>query len=508
MAARGRRREAAERRSPLPDLSWQVGRRAFAPVELLSQDAIEEVHDKALTLLEETGIEFMLPDALRRLEAAGHTVDHDTQIVRFDREGLMEAVSKAPSSFTMKARNPAHDLHIGGDRIVWGSASSAPNVMDLDGGRRPGNEADFQNLVKLNQMLGTCGIICGPPVEPTDLHPSTRHLDMVSDWITLTDKIHRNMTIGTIRAEDGLRMIKIAHGLDDEGLRANPRCSMVLNVNSPLKIDGPLLEGATVMAEAGQCVVVSPVALAGAMSPITLSGSLIQHNAECLAAIAYVQTVRAGAPVFYGSLISNVDMRSGAPALGTPETVTGSIATGQLARRYDIPQRTWLGSTSNTVDVQSAWETMFSLWAAYLSGAHMVYHAHGWMEGGLTSSYEKTIVDSEMISMMNALARPIDLADADEVMTAIAEVGPGGHFFGTPHTMKRYETAFWAPMLADWRAFEFWEADGAVDTTHRANKMWKQLLEAYEKPAFDAGRADELAAFVARRKEEIGTTEI
>ncbi|MEM6680228.1 MAG: trimethylamine methyltransferase family protein, partial [Pseudomonadota bacterium] len=264
-----------------------------------------------------------------------------------------------------------------------------------------------------------------------------------------------------------------------------------------------LIEGAMEMGAWGQACVVSPVAFAGAMSPITLSGSIIQCNAECIGTIAFLQMANPGCPCFYGVLTTPIDMKSGAPAMGVPETVTGTLAAGQMARRYGLPQRVMLGSTSVAPDAQGTWETMFSLWAAQLCGAHCVYHAHGWMEGGLTTGYEKTILDSEMIGMMGALRGTVDLSDAEEAMEAIRAVGPGGHFLGSPHTMTRYETAFHTPILSDWRAYEFWEAAGSADAAARANAKWKAMLEAYEPPPIDRAVREALSEHVVRRTAEL-----
>jgi len=291
-------------------------------------------------------------------------------------------------------------------------------------------------------------------------------------------------------------------------LRKSPRLHASISVNSPLVVDEPLMEAAMLLAENGQANIVSPVAFAGAMSPITLSGSLIQCNAEALGVIAFLQMVKAGAPCFYGVLTTPIDMKSGAPAMGVPETVTGTLSNGQMARRYGLPQRLMLGSSSVAPDAQGAYETMFSLWAAMLCGAHCIYHAHGWMEAGLTTGYEKTIIDSEMIGMMGALSGRIDLDDAEEAIAAIAEVGPGGHFLGSPHTMSRYQDAFHTPILSDWRPYEFWEAAGSPDTAERANAKWKEILENFEPPPIDTDVAEALDDYVERRSRELDGVEI
>lgn len=498
-----RTREVAEVARPFVPL-----RHAYAPIDVLSGEEEERVHRLSLRLLQEIGLKFLSPETWPVLETNSCLVDRETGMVRFPPEVVEHFLALAPSEFTMRARNPANDLHFGGDFIHYGSASSAPNVIDLDRGRRPGTQADFEALVKLNQMLPTCGFHSGHPVEPMDTPANTRHLTSSFAWHTLSDKVTRIYSIGRVRVRDSIEMMRIAHGLDEEGVRAAPRLHASMSVNSPLVVDAPLSEAAMEFALAGQVNTVSPVAFAGAMSPITLSGSIIQCNAEAIGVIAFLQMVKAGAPCFYGVLTTPIDMKSGAPAMGVPEAVTGTLANGQMARRYRLPQRVMLGSTSVAPDAQGAWETMFSLWAAQLSGAHCVYHAHGWMEGGLTTGFEKTILDSEMIGMMGALRGGIDISDAEEALEAIRDVGPGGHFLGSSHTIARYETAFHQPMIADWRAYEFWQAGGSADASRRANAKWKAMLSAYEAPAMEDDIREALADYVARRTREIGDADI
>ena len=482
--------------------------RVLKPAEILSEEDIERIHQYSLRLLRDVGLEFALPEAWEILEREGARVDRNTGMVRFDPDAVEEWIAKAPSEFSITARNPGRSLRIGGNSIVYGSAASTPNTIDQDKGRRPGNAADFRQLVKLNHSLDSVDFFSGYPVEPIDLAVNTRHLDCNFDLLTLSDRAIRLYAIGRTRIDDGLNMIALAHGISREELNKSPRSMTVLNVNSPLKVDEVLLQGAMEMVRSGQAVIVTPVAFAGAMSPITLSGSLIQHNAECLGVVAFLQMVRPGAQVFYGSIITNVNMKTGSPAFGTPETVTGTIATGQLARKYNLPTRLFSACSSNAVDAQAAYETLFSLWACYLAGVNLVFHAHGYLETGLMTSFEKTVLDSDLIGMMNALARPIDLADADEAFAAIKEAGPGGHFFSTEHTMSRYQTAFHAPMLSDWRSFEQWQEDGGQEYVQRANTKWKEVLEAYQKPAIDPGIEEAMSQFVSRRKQEIGTSNI
>ncbi len=508
---RGRRaggRRAQHSRQDAPAPARLPTRRPLAPLEVLSADEIELIHDYALRVLETVGLEFMLPEAWAILEANGVQVDRASGMARFPREVVEHWVAKAPSTVVLESRDGKRDVTFGGEHIAYGSVASAPNVLDLERGRRPGDQASFRDLVKISHALNTCSFMSGYPVEPTDLPVNTRHLDCYLDLLTLTDKPFRIYAIGETRVKDALAMVARADGIDASALARKPRLMTNLNVNSPLRIDGPLLQGAIEMVRNGQIVVVTPVAFAGAMSPITLSGSLIQFNAECLATIAFLQMVSPGAPVLYGSVFSNIDMKSGAPTFGTPELVTGLVATGQLARRYDIPMRGFLSASSKAVDAQAAYETLNCLWANVLAGVHCVFHAHGFLDAALIASYEKAIMDSEIIGIMQAVPPRIDFSDADEALDAIKGVGPGGHYLGAPHTMSRYQSAFHRPFLADWQPYEFWEDKGGIETAERAKLKWHELLEAYRPPDIDPGTKEALSAFVARRKREIGTEEI
>ncbi|CAJ2376719.1 MAG: putative (Trimethylamine--corrinoid protein) Co-methyltransferase [Arenicellales bacterium IbO2] len=277
----------------------------------------------------------------------------------------------------------------------------------------------------------------------------------------------------------------------------------MVNTNSPLKVDKPMLEGAMTMARHGQPVVVTPFTLAGAMSPVTLAGALAQQNAEALGVIALIQMAAPGAPVMYGGFTSNVDMKSGSPAFGTPEYAKAALAGGQLARRYGLPYRTSNVNASNCVDAQAAWESEMSLWSAVMAHGNMIKHSGGWLEGGLCASFEKLIIDMEMAQMMAETLAPPEVSEETLALDAIREVGAGGHFFGSAHTIARYENAFYAPLVADWRNFETWQEAGSEDAARRANTLFKKILEHYEPPPLDPGIREELEAYVARRRAEI-----
>ena len=502
---RGRTRAVGERGASTQESSKV---RRLPPAEFLIEQQINLVHDYSMRVLEETGIEFMLPEALDILEQNGCRVDRSSGRAYMPRAVVEDWIAKAPSSFDLQGMTHESRIMIGGDKISFGSVASAPNTFHSQRGRETGSQQGFRELLKISHALPSCTFMSGYPVEPIDLPVNTRHLDCYKDMLTLTDKPFRAYAIGKTRIRDALEMIRIAHRVDDAEMAVTPRLITNMNVNSPLKIDGPLLVGAMEMVRAGQIVVVTPVAFSGAMAPISLSGTLIQFNAECLAGIAFLQMVNPGAPVMYGSVLATIDMKSGAPILGSPELVTGLIATGQLARRYGIPMRGFLGATSKATDAQAAHETFMCLWANVLAGVHCVFHAHGLLDGGLIASYEKAVLDSDLIGIMQAISSDVDFSDADEALTAIDEVGPGGHFLGSSHTLSRYQDAFHTPILSDWRPFETWSEDGALETAARAEAYYEDLLKNYVTPSIDPAVVAALDAFVARRKAEIGSHEI
>ena len=483
-------------------LPWRRLRNPYQPLEIVSADELEAIHLTSLKVLEELGIEFLSEAARRRLKAAGADVRPDGPLVRFDRALTMELVARAPSSFTLTPRNPARALSFGGDSIAFNSVGGPAYASDLAGGRRQGSFADFENFIRLTQSLEALHLCGGVPVAPVDLDAATRHLDCIRSTLTLSDKVWHASGLGRRRVSDAIDMLCIARGRTRAEIAAEPGLFTTINVNSPRRIDGPMLEGLMEAAQNGQAVSLTPFTLAGAMSPATVAGALVQQNAEALAGIAFVQATAPGAPVFYGGFTSNVDMRTGAPAFGTPEYAKATLVGGQLARRYRLPYRSSNTNASNAVDAQAAYESQMSIWAAVMGHANLLHHGAGWLEGGLTASFEKAVLDAEMLQMMAELLQPLATDEASLAFDAIAEVPPGGHFFAARHTLERYRDAFYAPMLSDWRNFETWHEDGARTATQRADAIVRQLLAAFSPPPLDAAIAEELDAFVARRKQE------
>jgi trimethylamine--corrinoid protein Co-methyltransferase len=499
----GRRRP---RRSAgaIGQLPWRTVQNPFAPLEILSVDEIEAIHHASLRILGEIGIEVLGDRALDLFARAGDgaAVDRSTRRVRLDGGLVEELAAGAPSTFTIHARNPARNVVLGGRHLVFCAVGGPAFVTDLDRGRRPGNFADFADYVRVIGALNVLHQEGGGPLEPTDLPVATRHLDMYRTLVGTLDKTWHCLGFGATVVDDAIEMICLARGIGRDDLAREPSLMTVINTNSPLRLDRPMSDGLVEMAVHGQPVVATPFTLAGAMSPVSLAGALAQQNAEALFMVALAQLARPGSPMVYGAFTSNVDMRTGSPAFGTPESVKGAIASGQLARRYRLPWRSSNATASNVVDAQAAYESEMAVWGAVMGGVNLLYQGAGWLEGGLTASFEKLILDAEILQMISEVLAPIRVDEAELGVEAVAAVGPGGHFFSTPHTLERYESAFYRPLISDWRNFETWQEDGSLTATQRANRVWKQLLAEYEPPPLDPAVAEALDAFVARRKRE------
>ncbi len=495
---RGRR----ERDGKVGQRPWRQVRNPFPPIEVLDPEGLAAIEDTAFTILEDVGMDFLHPRAHDLLRAAGAEVEPGTDRVRFDRGLIRESVAKAPARYTLHARNPARNLEIGENWITFGAVSSPPNVSGLGGGRRPGNKKDFDDLIRLGQTLNCVHLFGGYPVEPVDLSPATRHLDCIESFVRLSDKLYHAYSLGRTRILDGIEMARIARGIDEGQLCREPSLTTVINTSSPLRLDGPMIEGMIEMAMRNQCMIITPFTLSGAMAPATIAGALAQQHAEALAAIAFAQILQPGCPVMYGGFTSNVDMKSGAPAFGTPEYAKAVLAGGQLARRIGVPYRTSGVNAANAVDSQAAYEAMMSLWPAIMAHGNMIKHAAGWMEGGLTASFEKMVIDAELLQMMTDFLLPLEVNEDTLGLDAIREVGPGGHFFGTAHTLARFEHAFYPPLISDWRNFESWEEAGAPITLEHAGRLAAQLLAEYEPPPLDPAIGDELDAFLAKRTQD------
>ena len=501
-----RRKGRKGRSTPVEQVIQPKARQLFNPyagIEILSPEDLELLHDGAMRILEDIGLEILNERALALYEADGARVDWDRQCVFLDRHHVMRRLQTVPAEFMLYAPNPDRNRLIGGNAVNFTAVSSAPNSSDLEGGRRTGNFEDYCNFLRLSQSFDVIDFFGGYPVEPIDLHPDTRHLDASLAAYTLTDRTFSLYCLGGGRVNDGIEMAAIARGVDRETLKKQPSVTTVVNTNSPLRVDGPMLDGLIEMAENGQPTIVTPFTPSGAMCPITLAGALAQQTAEALGVIMLSQIVNPGAPMLYGGFTSNADMRSGSPAFGTPEYTRAAFASGQLARRYQIPFRSSNTNASNCVDAQATWESQMSLWGTVMGGAHVVKHAAGWLEGGLCASFEKFIIDIDMLQMMAKTLQPLEISETTLALDAIREAGHGGHFFATAHTMANYTTAFHEPLVSDWSNYETWVENGELTALQRANKIYRQTLETYQPPEMNESIRSTLTAYVNERRQQI-----
>ncbi len=488
--------EALPSRLPRLENPWR-------PVEIFTDDQTDRIIGAAFTILEEMGLEIRSTAARDIFRKGGAIVDDETQMVRIGRDVVTHFASLAPEKFVLRARNPERDLHVGGNVVNFGPVNGAPNVADRERGRRYGDIEAFRDILKITHSLGVLHWQGGVVVEPVDLPVATRHLDMYQAHIECSDLVWAARGVGGIPAVDGLALCALEHGLTLEELAIRPSLMIVTNVNSPRRVDEEILDTIMLMAEHGQCVVVTPFTLMGAMSPVTLPGALAQQTAEALGIIVLTQMIRPGAPAVLGGFTSNVDMRTGSPAFGTPEYVHATLGGAQIARRLKIPFRSSAVNSSPAVDAQAAYETGFSLWASIMSHSHLINHATGWLEGGLSASFEKIVVDAEMLRQWAQTLRFRDFGDAELGLDAIRGVKPGGNFFEAQHTLDRYKTAFYTPILSDWSNYENWRDAGERDATMRATEIWKRMRDAYVAPPLDEGIREAIGDYVARRKREL-----
>ena len=484
--------------APLPRLENH-----WAPLEIFTSEQVERILIAAFRVLEEAGLEIRSPAAREVYRRAGALVDEDAQLVRLGRELVEAQLAHAPERFVLHARNPARHLHVGGNVVNFGPVTGAPNIRDQEGGRRYGDLAGFRNILKLIQSLGVLHWQGGIVVEPVDVPVAIRHLLTYQAHIECSDIVWAARGIGGVQAADAIAMSAIEHRCSIEDLAARPTLMTVTNVNSPRRVDEEILDNIMIMARHGQCVVITPFTLMGAMAPVTLAGALVQQTAEALGVVTLCQLLRPGTPCVMGGFTSNVDMRTGSPAFGTPEYVHAVLAGAQIGRRLKLPVRTSAVNASPVVDAQSTYETGFSLQAAVLSHSHLINHAAGWLEGGLSASLEKIVVDAELLRNWAEILKPAAFSDDDLAVEAIKGIAAGGHFFGAAHTLARYESAFYRPLLSDWSNFENWTDAGARTATERATVIWKKLLADFTPPPLDPAIREAIADYVARRTREL-----
>jgi trimethylamine--corrinoid protein Co-methyltransferase len=499
----GRQSRQAQRGSGRPQPVIAGIHRNIPTYDLLGEEGLTRIEQAIDILLQQVGIEFRGdPRALELWRDAGADVNGD--LVRFD-PGLVRDIIRrsAPASFTHHARNPARSVRIGGEDLVFSPAYGSPFVHDLEGGRRYGSIEDFRNFVKLAYASPWLHHSGGTVCEPVDLPVNKRHLDMVYSHIRYSDKPFMGGVTAEERAEDSIALARIAFGAEF----VDRNCVIMgnINANSPLVYDGTMSKGLRAYARANQCAVVVPFILGGAMGPVTNAGAIAQSMAEAMVGVALTQLERPGAPAILGNFLSSTSLRSGSPTFGTPEPALGSLVIGQLTRRLGLPLRcSGAFTASKAADGQAMQESAVSMLAAIQCGAHFILHSAGWLEGGLTMSYEKFVMDADFCSALHTYCAGLPVDDNALALDAFREVGPGKHFFGCQHTLKNYETAFWDSGLADNNSFEQWRDAGEKTLTQRAHAQWRAMLRAYEPPPIDAAVDEALLDFIARKKQAVG----
>lgn len=492
-----RRRTRRDPKAPARTPDYGNLRHPFPPQSVFTEEAIARMHEAALNLLEIHGIRVLHPAAVALYRHGGAIVQDD--MVRIGREVVQAALATAPRRWRLRAANPARARDYAAGSMLFYPGAGCPNVSDRLRGRRPGSLEAFRETTILQQAFDVMHIF-GPSAEPQDVPAPLRHYAMMEGQLALGDKPMFVYARGTGQVEESFEAIRLGLNLSESDWADGVWATTIINTNSPRQIDRPMAEGIIDFARAGQMAVITPFCLAGAMAPVTVAGALVLQHAEALAGIALAQLARPGAPVSYGGFSSNVDMKSGAPAFGTPEHLKMQIGTGQLARHIGLPFRSATGSASNTADMQAAQETTHGLWGAMLSGATLTVHAAGWLEGGLTFGYEKFINDIEALQVMAELSTAPGDTPEDLAADALAEVPPGGHFFAAAHTMARFETAFYAPLLADLSNFGSWTDAGAQPSDQRATAIWQACLAAHQPPAHAADATERLAPWLAARR--------
>src|SRR5438270_3712678 len=472
--------------------------------EPLSEEALATIDAGVERLASEVGVQFDHPQALELFREAGQTVEDTT--VRFDPGFLRAQAALAPSEFRMQARNPERSLTIGGDHMIFGPANGPPFVR-VDGERRDGTMADLEALLKLTHLTDNLDTPGRNILEPNDVPLDIRHLLRALAAIRLTDRVWAGEPSSDFAAADCIRMAEIVFG-GRETIEETPALFANCNVNSPLRFDSRMLEGILNYAAAGQAVIVTPFLLMGAMAPVSVPAALVQQNVEALAGIALVQLVRPGNPCVLGSFLSATDMKSGSPAFGGPESALGMYASGQIARRLELPWRSGGGTltSSPAVDYQAGYEAMNTLQAAFLAGANVCWQSAGWLEGGLVTSFEKFAADCELLDLLIHQFTPVEVDEESLAFGAHVEVGQGGHFFGAEHTLERFRDCFWRASVASTENFDRWTKGGSLDHAARAGRRVQELLDAYEQPALDGAVEEELLEYVERRAAELGDT--
>lgn len=500
MAQPRQRRRRRRARGPNPETVAKITQPLInvPPYNLVTEEQLQLIHDKSMQILEEGGIAFYYDEAEAILKAHGvRVVD---QVATFDRGMVMEYLAKAPSQFVWSAKSPERDVVLGGNHACFAPVAGPPYVVDRDRGRRQSTHSDFLNFLKLTHMspyLHTSGT---ETVVSSDIPIEYRHLEAMYSHLIYTDKPVMGIYHTGVTGQDSVELARIAFGEAEMAAKHFLHC--VVNVSSPRRLDDRMLSVLINYARANQIVDVTPFILSGAMGPVSILGTVAQLNAEVLAGIVLAQMVRAGTPCVYGSFQAVIDLQSGAPVFGAPESQLALYLSGQLARHYGLPFRAaGAYASSKIIDAQGAYESMMAMLPSLSSQPNFVLHAAGWLESGLTAGYEKFILDCELLGMFHTYLKGINWDEDEWAMEAIInEVPPGGHHLGTEHTKRHFRTAFYRAELFDYDSGEAWAEKGKIDSYERANKVYKQRLKQYEQPPVDPTMDGALRDYIERRK--------
>lgn len=498
---RRRRRRQRKRQQSIQVEEITQPLREIPTYDLLDTEALDRLHEASLGILAEVGVHFLHEEAKDILSEHGARVDGDS--VTFEADLVEEYLDKAPREFEQLARNPDNSVVIGGDHLCFAPVYGPPFVRDHKLGRRSATLEDFDNFVKLSYLTPRMHHSGGTIVEPTDRPVDTRHLDMLESHIRYGDKAFMGSVTSAENAADSVTIAEIVFGAEE--IRESPALLSLINISSPRQLDERMVGALTVYARARQAVIITPFILSGAMAPVSIAGTVAQQNAEALAGLVYAQMVEEGTPVVYGSFLTNVDLKTGAPVFGTPESQLGLMASAQMARRYGLPFRSGgMFASAKDVDAQGAYESVMTMLPAVQAGTNFILHAAGWLENGLTAGYEKFVLDCEILGMLERLTGGLgDLSDEGLAMESIRSVEPGGHHLATPHTMERFRTAFYRADLFDYQDIDQWEASGSKTARDYAVDYIERALSEYEAPELDADIDKELKEYIEARKAEL-----
>ena len=472
--------------------------RTIPNLELMNLESIELIEDKAELVLETIGVKFLdNPKALNLWSEAG--ADVVGELVKIPRGLARKLCATAPSRIIQHARNPKRTVEIGGKSLVLAPVYGPPFVRDVAGGRRYATIADFEKFVKLGYMSKWLHHSGGTLCEPTDVPVNKRHLDMLLAHMLYSDKPFMGSVTEPSRARDSVEMVKILFG--ETFVKENTVLTSLININSPLTFDSIMMGAMEEYISSNQACIISPFIVGGAMSPVSVAGTLVQVLAEVLSGIAYSQLLNPGAPIIFGAFVASIDMNSGAPTFGTPEASKILYGAGQLARRLGVPFRSGGALCGSKLpDSQAAYESANTLQAGLLGGVNFMLHACGWLEGGLVSSFEKFVMDADQLGALHALSKGVDVTENGLAIDALREVGPSGHFLGCKHTQMNFENAFWRSDVFDYKPFETWSDEGGKDTSEFASKRVELLLKNYSKPDLDIAKEEELREFINLKK--------